>query len=56
MTDRMDEWALNYLHEFDGTLLQSVAKGAVQPRQAARRGGRRRLPEEAAEAFWPVLA
>jgi len=29
MADRVDEWALNYLHEFDGTPLQSVAKGAV---------------------------
>ncbi len=29
MTDRVDEWALNYLHEFEGTPLQSVAKGAV---------------------------
>ena len=29
MTDRVDEWALNYLHEFDGTPMQSVAKGAV---------------------------
>ena len=29
MTDRVDEWALNYLHDFDGTPLQSVAKGAV---------------------------
>ena len=29
MTDRVDEWALNYLHEFDGTPLHSVAKGAV---------------------------
>jgi molecular chaperone HtpG len=29
MTDRVDEWALNYVHEFDGTPLQSVAKGAV---------------------------
>ncbi|MEO6291411.1 MAG: molecular chaperone HtpG, partial [Burkholderiaceae bacterium] len=29
MTDRVDEWALNYLNEFDGTPLQSVAKGAV---------------------------
>ena len=29
MTDRVDEWSLNYLHEFDGTPLQSVAKGAV---------------------------
>ena len=29
MTDRVDEWSLNYLFEFDGTQLQSVAKGAV---------------------------
>ena len=29
MTDRVDEWALNYLHDFDGTPLQCVAKGAV---------------------------
>ena len=29
MADRVDEWALNYLREFDGTPLQSVAKGAV---------------------------
>ncbi len=29
MTDRVDEWALSHLHEFDGTPMQSVAKGAV---------------------------
>ena len=29
MTDRIDEWALNYLTEFDGTPLRSVTKGAV---------------------------
>jgi molecular chaperone HtpG len=29
MTDRVDEWSLNYLHDFDGTPLQSIAKGAV---------------------------
>jgi molecular chaperone HtpG len=29
MTDRVDEWSLNYLFDFDGTPLQSVAKGAV---------------------------
>lgn len=29
MTDRVDEWALNFLNDFDGTPLQSVAKGAV---------------------------
>ena len=55
MTDRVDEWALNYLHEFDGTPLQSVAKGRGGPGQAARRG-REKAAEEAAEAFKPVLA
>ena len=34
MTDRVDEWALNHLHDFDGTPLQSVAKGAGRPGQA----------------------
>ena len=29
MTDRVDEWALSFFHEFDGTPLQSVSKGAV---------------------------
>ncbi len=29
MTDRVDEWALSFLHKFDDTPLQSVAKGSV---------------------------
>ena len=29
LIDRVDEWLLSHLHEFDGTPLQSVAKGAV---------------------------
>ena len=29
LTDRIDEWVLNYLHEFDGKALQSVAKGSL---------------------------
>jgi molecular chaperone HtpG len=29
MTDRVDEWALSAPDDFDGTPLQSVAKGAV---------------------------
>ncbi len=29
MTDRVDEWALGFLPAFDGTPLQSIAKGAV---------------------------
>lgn len=29
LSDRVDEWAMGHLHDFDGTPLQSVAKGAV---------------------------
>ena len=29
MTSRVDEWAMNFLFEFDGAPLQNVAKGAV---------------------------
>lgn len=29
MADRVDEWAMNFVHEFDGTPMQSIAKGAV---------------------------
>ncbi|WP_197718998.1 molecular chaperone HtpG [Moraxella cuniculi] len=29
MTARVDEWAMNFLHEFDGTPLKNIAKGAV---------------------------
>lgn len=29
MTSRVDEWAMNFLTEFDGTQLQNIAKGAV---------------------------
>lgn len=29
MTSRVDEWAMNFLHEFDGTPLQNIAKGEV---------------------------
>ncbi|UNU73856.1 molecular chaperone HtpG [Moraxella nasovis] len=29
MTSRVDEWAMNFLTEFDGTPLQNIAKGAV---------------------------
>jgi len=29
MTSRVDEWAMNFLTEFDGTSLQNIAKGAV---------------------------
>ncbi|WP_026432889.1 molecular chaperone HtpG [Paracidovorax oryzae] len=55
MTDRVDEWALNYLHDFDGTPLQSVAKGAVDLGQLQDEA-EKKAAEEAAEAFKPVLA
>jgi molecular chaperone HtpG len=54
MTDRVDEWALNYLHEFDGTPLQSVAKGAVDLGKLQDEA-EKKAAEEAAEAFKPLL-
>jgi HSP90 family molecular chaperone len=54
MTDRVDEWALNYLHEFDGTPLQSVAKGAVDLGKLQDEA-EKKAAEEAAESFKPVL-
>ncbi|MBF5002814.1 molecular chaperone HtpG [Diaphorobacter caeni] len=55
MTDRVDEWALNYLNEFDGTPLQSVAKGAVDLGKLQDEA-EKKAAEEAAEAFKPMLA
>jgi molecular chaperone HtpG len=54
MTDRVDEWALNYLHEFDGTPLQSVAKGAVDL-GGLQDEAEKKAAEDAAENFKPVL-
>ena len=55
MTDRVDEWALNYLQDFDGTPLQSVAKGAVDLGKL-QDDEEKKATEEAAEAFKPLLA
>jgi molecular chaperone HtpG len=55
MTDRVDEWALNFLHDFDGTPLQSVAKGQVDLGKLQDEA-EKKAAEEAAEAFKPVLA
>ncbi|MDD0840198.1 molecular chaperone HtpG [Curvibacter sp. HBC61] len=55
MTDRVDEWSLNYLQEFDGTPLQSVAKGAVDLGKLQDEA-EKKAAEEAAEAFKPLLA
>jgi molecular chaperone HtpG len=54
MTDRVDEWALSHLHEFDGTPLQSVAKGQVDL-GSLQDEEEKKAAEEAAEAFKPVL-
>jgi len=55
MTDRVDEWALNFVHEFDGTPLQSVAKGAFDLGKLQDEG-EKKAAEDAAETFKPVLA
>jgi molecular chaperone HtpG len=55
MTDRVDEWALNYVNEFDGTPLQSVAKGAVDLGKLQDED-EKKAAEEAAETFKPLLA
>ena len=55
MTDRVDEWALNYMHDFDGTPLQSVAKGAVDLGKLQDET-EKKAAEEAAETFKPLLA
>lgn len=54
MTDRVDEWALSFLHEFDGTPLQSVAKGAVDLGKLQDEE-EKKAAEQAAEAFKPLL-
>jgi molecular chaperone HtpG len=55
MTDRVDEWGLNYLQDFDGTPLQSVAKGQVDLGKLQDES-EKKAAEEAAETFKPVLA
>jgi molecular chaperone HtpG len=55
MADRVDEWALGYLQDFDGTPLQSVAKGAVDLGKLQDEA-EKKAAEEAAETFKPVLA
>ncbi len=55
MTDRVDEWALNFVQEFDGTPLQSVAKGAVDL-GSLQDEAEKKAAEEAAEVFKPLLA
>lgn len=54
MTDRVDEWTLSFLREFDGTPLQSVAKGAVDLGELQDEA-EKKAAESAAENFKPVI-
>ena len=54
MADRVDEWALSYLNEFDGTPLQSVAKGAVDLGKL-QDDDEKKAAEEAQTQFKPTL-
>ncbi len=54
LTDRVDEWMLSHLFEFDGKPLQSVAKGGVDLGKLQDEAEKKQA-EETAEAFKPVL-
>jgi molecular chaperone HtpG len=54
LTDRVDEWLLSHLYEFDGHSLQSVAKGSVDLGKLADESEKKQA-EEAATAFKPTL-
>ena len=55
MTDRVDEWALNFMNEFDGTQMQSVSKGAFDLGKLQDET-EKKAAEEAAETAKPLLA
>jgi molecular chaperone HtpG len=54
LTDRVDEWMLQHMYEFDGKPLQSVAKGGVDLGKLQDEAEKKHA-EEAAEVFKPVL-
>jgi molecular chaperone HtpG len=54
LVDRVDEWMLSHLYEFDGKTLQSVAKGAVDLGKLQDEDEKKKA-EETAEAFKPLL-
>jgi molecular chaperone HtpG len=54
LTDRVDEWMLSHLYEFDGKPLTSVAKGAVDL-GALQDEAEKKQAEEVASAFKPTL-
>ncbi len=54
LTDRVDEWLLSHLYEFDGHALQSVAKGSVDLGKLEDETEKKQA-EEVATAFKPTL-
>ncbi|MGZ5891738.1 MAG: molecular chaperone HtpG [Caldimonas sp.] len=54
LTDRVDEWLLSHLYEFDGHALQSVAKGSVDLGKLEDEAEKKQA-EEVATAFKPTL-
>ncbi|BAL94096.1 molecular chaperone HtpG [Rubrivivax gelatinosus] len=54
LTDRVDEWMLSHLYEFDGKPLQSVAKGGVDLGKLQDEE-EKKAAEATAEALKPVL-
>ncbi len=54
LSDRVDEWMLSHLYEFDGKPLQSIAKGAVDLGKLQDEEEKKQA-EAAAEAFKPML-
>jgi len=54
MADRIDEWAMEFVNEFDGTPMQNVAKGAVDLGDLQDAEEKKAL-EAAAEQFKPVV-
>ena len=54
LVDRVDEWLLSHLYEFDGKPLQSVTKGAVDL-GTLQDEEEKKQAEEAATAFKPII-
>ena len=54
LTDRVDEWLLSHLYDFEGKPLQNVTKGAVDLGSLQDEEEKKKA-EEAAAAFKPVL-
>lgn len=54
MAERVDEWAMNFVHEFDGTPMQNVSKGAVDLGDLQDAEEKKAL-DAAAEQFKPVI-